>query len=466
MKDMNFSKPLLWHQGLYLEPQHLQYLDIRQNTIQYPLMQIANPFFWGVVALDINKSALANDVFEINRATVLMPDGFLINYPDNAQLSSRSFSAAWQDRHQPFTIFLGIKKLNPKGENVTLIAGENQGYEVTTRFQTSAESEKMADFHQNGPHAEIKTLTYVIRLFWKDELESLQDYDVIPIAQIIRDGDEIQESPFFIPPCLHLSSSSILLKTVVEIRDELAGRVRQLEEYKTPMGVVGDMSDTRTIPYRMALQMLSIFAPVLFHYVDTLTVHPWQIYGLFRQLIGGLSTLSERTNFLGETGEEDSQFPAYKHTDLGRCFTTAFKQIIQLLNEITIQAESVIQMNQVEPGKFQADLTKDLLGPKNVFYMVLRTETPIEDFVESFLHFAKTGSAEQVEIFTEKALPGLSVKHLMVQPEGVPRRPNASYFRIDRRDTVWETIEQEKNIVLLWDDAPNDLKVEIIVLGR
>ncbi len=463
---MNFSKPIFWHQGLYLEPQHFQYLDIRQNIVQYPLMQIAHPFFWGIVSLDINKSALANDVFEINQATLLMPDGLLITYPDNTHLSSRSFSSAWQDRHQPFTIYGGIKKLNPKGENVTLITGENHGIEVSTRFQTPVESESMSDYHQNGPHAEIKTLTFVFRLIWKDELESFQDYDVIPIAQIIRDGDEIQESPSFIPPCLHLSSSSILLKNIVEIRDELAGRVRQLEEYKTPIGVTGDMSDSKTVPYRMALQMLSHFAPVLFHYVETLTVHPWQIYGLLRQLIGALSTLSDHTSFLGETGDEESQLPAYKHTELGRCFTAAFKLIIQLLNEITIHAEAIVQMSRIEPGKFQADLTKELLGPKNIFYMVLRTESPIEDFVDSFLHFAKTGSAEQVEIFTEKALPGLSVKHLMVQPEGLPRRPNASYFRIDRRDTAWEAIEQEKSIVLLWDDAPQDLKVEINVLRR
>ncbi len=139
--------------------------------------------------------------------------------------------------------------------------------------------------------------------------------------------------------------------------------------------------------------------------------------------------------------------------------------ITWLLNEITLKSESIIRFEKESPVFFKADIPKEFFDAQEMFLSVI-TEKPNEEYIDSFLNIAKIGSAGQIKIFSERSLPGLVVKSLNVTPEGVPKRPNASYFRINRSDTAWNAIQQETNITLLWDDAPEDLKVEFIVLRR
>lgn len=467
-EDKKPRKPLFWHQGAFLQPQHFQYTDLYHQAANYPLLQISAPYLWGVARLEVNENGLANDVFEVETCRILMRDGTLVNYPGDTALSSRTFTAAWTDRLSPFRVYLGIRKLNPKGGNVTVVSGRESAAEVRTRFLTLNDPEDFPDLHEEGPAAQIRTLTYAAELFWEAEIKGVEDYEYLLIAEIVQDGDSIHMSPGFIPPCLHIVSSGVLMDRVKQIRDQLTGRARQLEEYKTPLGVAGADPDIRSIPYRLALQLLAQYAPMLHHVVETKHLHPWQMYGILHQLIGGISTLSTRVNALGVDENGETLLPHYDHDNLGRCFESAQRLINRLLNEITIEAESVIPMSGKEgrPGHFKGEIPKELFEAQTLFYLALRTAVPFEDLLGKFTAYAKVGSEEQVRIFAEHSLPGLPLRHLKTQPEGIPRRPNTSYFSLDQRDTVWDTIRRQQNIVLLWDDAPEDLRAEIIALKR
>ncbi len=463
---MNIRKPLFWHQGLFLQPQHLQYADLHHTAGRHPFHRIASPFFWGVVKLNINENALANDVFEAEGGEFIMPDGALVNYPEDAILPSRSFSSAWTDRQSPFSVFIGIRKMDPKGGNVTVACGDDGGADVTTRFLTEASAREVPDLHQDGPPAQIKTLTHVLRLFWEDEVEEAQDYDILAAARIVQDGDAVMLSPDYIPPCLSLSASAVLLKTVKAIRDELAGRTHQLEEFKTPVGVSGAEVNPRSIPYRFALQLLSYYGPMLFHCVEAASVHPWEVYGMLRQLAGGISSVSDQVNFLGEARDGTAMLPPYRHNDLGTCFKSAHRLLVKLLNELTVSAELLVVLREVETGQFSADLPDEMLHPQNIFFLAVRTVKPVKQYLDSLLHRAKIGSPKKVKTYEEHALPGLPLEHLLLHPEGIPRRPNASFFAVDRRDAAWNAVTTEKSVVVLWDEAPEDVKFELIAMRR
>ena len=64
------------------------------------------------------------------------------------------------------------------------------------------------------------------------------------------------------------------------------------------------------------------------------------------------------------------------------------------------------------------------------------------------------------------ALPGLELIYLPVAPQGLPRRPNAHYFRIEQISRQWEAITRDGLISLFWLDAPADLRAEIAVVRR
>jgi type VI secretion system protein ImpJ len=458
-------KPIFWHQEQFLHPQHFQHTDLYHQTSYYPLMKVANPFFWGVIFIEIDESALINDVFEVESGEFIMPDGMYIDYPDNSVLSSRSFASAWTDRNAPFKVYLGLRKLDKRGHNVSIVPQLNDCQHVTTRFITPSQPGEIVDYYQDGPSTAISTLTYALKLFWESEVEDATDYELLPIAQIIHDGEVPRLSKVFIPPCVHIASSPILLKGLKEINNELAGRIKQLEEYKTPIRVSGMTIDLNSIPYRMTLQLLCQYVPLLHHYVTTPTIHPWLVFGILKQLIGGISSLSDQVDFLGRKSNDDQTFPSYDHNQLGTCFGSAYDLITWLLNEITLKSESIIRLEKVSPAFFKADIPKEFFDAQEMFLSLI-TEVPNEEYISSFLNIAKIGSAGQIRIFSERSLPGLIMKPLNIPPEGVPKRPNAYYFRINRSDSAWVAIQQEKNITLLWDDAPQDLKVEFIIIRR
>lgn len=449
-----------------MQPQHLQHADLHHAALPYDLVSTATPNFWGIAELEISESALQGRTLEINAFKAVFPDGTLVDYPETAALDSRSFAPAWTDLNAPFTIYLGIKRLAPTGANVSQVATANNAPEANTRFAAIEDVEETLDLYESGPAARVETLTHVVRIVWESEIGDLSDYVLIPVVQLVMDGDTVQHSPAFVPPSIQIGASSNLVRILKEIRDDLVGRAAQFEEYKTPMSAATGSDTSRAVRYRMALLTLSRFAPLLYHYLESLEIHPWQVYGMLRQMVGELSVFTDRVSLLGETLDGERLVPNYDQHNLGTCFGGISRAVSQLLNEISVGPEQLVALDMVEEGLFRTDVPEGFFAPRNIFYLVCRTETPFEDLLESFERFAKIGCQRDVEIFLDRALPGLTARFMKLQPEGLPRRPNATYFRLEKEGQAWAGIQQDKNIALGWDDAPEDLRVDLVTVRR
>jgi len=283
---MDTQRPLFWHQGLFLQPQHFQLLDLSFQSLLIPFNQFLQPYFWGVGEWEVQRGALANRTFNILKGEFLFPDGTYAAWPGNALIEARSFQEAWMEGGKPFTVYVGLKKFNYNGENVTILPKLENVAEVTTRFVTIADPEEVKDLHAGGPEGKVKRLYYVLKIFWETELAQLGDYILIPFAQLERVGAEIKLAEKFIPPALSLTSSETLQNMVREIRDQLAGRGHQLEEYKRERGIHTAEFGTRDMGYLLALRSLNRYIPMLVHFTEVPQVHPWLVYGILRQIVG------------------------------------------------------------------------------------------------------------------------------------------------------------------------------------
>jgi len=79
---------------------------------------------------------------------------------------------------------------------------------------------------------------------------------------------------------------------------------------------------------------------------------------------------------------------------------------------------------------------------------------------------AKLGARESLPILIARALPGVRLEHLDLPPQELPRRARSIYFQVDHHSDQWAYVERGNNIALYWDVAPEDLKVELMVVGR
>jgi len=462
---MDIQKPLFWHQGLFLQPQHFQLLNLSFQSLLAPFHQFMGPYFWGVGEFEIQKASLGLKIFNLLKGTFLFPDGTFVAFPGNGIIEARPFEEAWVEGGKPMNVLIGLKKWNSAGENVTVVNKLEELSEITTRFVTTPNPEEVRDLHSGGPSGQVKRLHYLLKIFWEAERAQLGDYVLIPIAQLERMGEEIRLSQRFIPPSLTIFSSETLLLLIKEIRDQLTARAHQLEEYKSQRGIQTAEFGSRDMVYLLALRSLNRYVPPLFHMTEVQQVHPWAVYGLLRQLIGELSSFSERINVMAELKDGTRILPHYDHLNLWECFSSAQETLIGLLDEITAGPEYVIRL--LYDGTYYAAVLKpEIFEGRNRFYLVLKTEEDPKLALKSIETMAKLSAREHLPILIARALPGIGLEHLPVPPQELPRRANSIYFSVNHHSDQWPLVQKNKNIALYWDNAPEDLAVELMVVGR
>jgi type VI secretion system protein ImpJ len=456
-------KPIFWRQGMFLQPQHFQLTEAFRENQNMPLREYGQHYFWGVAELEINEPGLGNKLFEVHHGEFVFPDGTYVKYPGNAIIPARSFDADWVESEKPFTVYLGLYKHSSVGENVTDLNTLDQGSQASTRYLSTYDPEDAEDRYGVGPTAKVHFLTFGLKIFWETEIGKVDNCHLMPIAQLEREGDDIKLSKSFIPPCLSIRANAKLEGLVKEIRDLIATRCRQLEEYKSPKDVQGMELEIRFLIFLLALRTLNRYVPSLYHFTETRDVHPWEIYGLVRQMLGELSTFSERLNAFCEDKQGKRQLPQYDHENLWLCFSMARTLVARVLEGIMMGPEFLIRL--IHDGEYYAAEAPDTLFDEGSnYWLVLRTTLDRDALLTAVRNVAKLSAAKNLTTLIARAVPGVPLEYASSPPSGLPRSPNSHYFKIDRASALWQDVERTKNIALYWDTAPDDLVAEIIVL--
>jgi type VI secretion system protein ImpJ len=459
------DKPLFWHQGLFLQPQHFQLQDRYTRSLVEPLHRMLMPHFWGVGSMAIEQAALGTRSFSLSGGSFLFADTTYAVLNENAIIQPRSFETAWEDGGNPFMVFIGVRKFNASSENVTIVDNLGDLREVRTRYVATHEPEDIRDLHGSGPNATIRRMRLVLKLFWQTEMEQFGDYESIPVAMLERDGEHVVLSDRFIPPCLTIDGSPFLARLIKEVRDQISARCRQLEAFKRDRGIHSAEFGSRDMVFLLALRSLNRYVSQLIHITESTQVHPWTAYGILRQLMGELSTFSERVSVTGEETGGKVLMPGYDHQQLWQCFSSAQSLITRLLDEITAGPEYMIALH-FDGTYFSAELPPVIFEGRNRFFIAVETESDPQPILQSMEQIAKISSREYLPILIARALPGIRLEHLKAVPQELPRRANTLYFQVDHHGEQWQHVQKGNNMALYWDSAPDDLKAELMIVGR
>lgn len=462
MKPIN--QPLFWHQGLFLQPHHFQYQDAWTVRNLARQLDMVMPWGWGFGALQIDDTALAARHFVVDQLTLRWPDGTLTEYPGNARIESLRFELA--DFSQgPRTLYAGLRRHVEGQPSVQKFENLDDAAQANARLVVPADPQRVPDRYAQGPAGRVTLMTYVLRLFWEEELDNLGDYDLLPIARLEQDGEVVRMMPRFVPPCLNLAASPQLQQMLRELRDEVIGRARQLEVFKQP---VASRSDDAQFTPVLALSVLNRYGPQITHLIESPQTHPWTIYGVLRQLAGELSTFSEFCDLLGETRDSQQLVPPYKHTDIGQAYSATMDLIRRLLNEITVGPEMLVHFEQdgTTSNLYRAEMPDNFFGPRHRYYLMARSAATTEsrELGELILMEAKLGTPDQIETLVTRSLPGLELLPLQALPLGMPRRAGATYFRLESLSDAWDEVLRDRRLAFFMPDAPADLRLELIVI--
>ena len=459
------DRPVFWHQGLLLEPHHFQLQERYLHALLQPLHAAITPHFWGTANAEIREAALADGTFALGRGEFLFPDTTHAIYPGNAVIEPRAFQQSWVEAEKPLTVYIGLRRWNENGGNVTILDDLRGVAETFTRFVTQADPEDLNDLYENGPTARINRLFLLLKIFWETEVDKLGDYLLLPVGKLVRRGEDIGLSEEFVPPCARLAGSKSLLGLVQDIRDEVASVGRRLETYKREKGIHTAEFGARDMVYLLALRSLNRYVPELSALVESEHIHPWNAFSVLQRLIGELSSFSEEISALGELEDGSSLLPSYDHLSLWTCFSAARILISRLLREITAGPDYIIRL-LFDGTYFFAELPTTIFDERNRFYLVCGTEEGAGVVADALANLAKLGSRELLPLLISRALPGAPLTHLPSPPQELPRRSRCVYFQIDHHTDQWDRIMADKNMALYWEEAPSDLSVELMVVGR
>lgn len=461
---MDIHAPIYWHQGMFLQPQHFQLDALARETRLDDLVDAIAPDLWGIGELDIAEAALRNQCFEIRKARLRFARGCLLHYPGNALIGARRFDPAWLDAGKALGVYLGIHALSTDQPNVALCENPAAAAQADTRLVAQLQPLEVPDLYSDGPSAHIRTLQYVLRVFFEPELEHLQDFQLLPVARLVHGSDGPHLDETFIPPCYALRGSQRLRHMIDDMREELKARMRQLEELKGDRDSAG--SDTGpALQFMLALRTLARATSWLTRACENGHARPAALYAGLRDLVADLSCFSSRCDALGATSALPDGLPGFDPMQLRECFTRAHQVLRLLLHDIAVGPSYVLAMGPMQ-GALGTVVPPQAFDRHNEFFLMLDAATPPLHWSERVAREARLVAPGDLQSVVSHALPGLALHHLGVVPAGLPRRARSAHWRIQPTQPLWDSVQRETTLLLHWPDAPPELQASVIVLER
>src|ERR1039457_4195171 len=87
------SMNIHWHEGLFLQPHHLQTMQRRLQTDIRTARALLTPYGYGIVEAKLSQDDLADGRIRFERLWAIMPSGLEISYPNDAQLPALDIKA-------------------------------------------------------------------------------------------------------------------------------------------------------------------------------------------------------------------------------------------------------------------------------------------------------------------------------------------------------------------------------------
>ena len=469
---MQHLKPIYWRHGVFLQPHHFQYADIYTQNILWRSTQLSLVPPWGVVKLIINQDKLTQGTVEFNVLDFIFEDGTRVNIENNTVVGNFRFNPRKISSEKTgYKIYIGIKKLIEGQANVTRVDKSNDLGKVETRFINLIDDDLKHNLYEGGEMAQLEHINYVLQIFDEDSIKNAQGFSIIPILKLIRHEDQIIVDETYVPPLVASAGCHFFVSLIDSIYAMIQDRTKQLELYKMEsfMQEAYDgkhQKESRLASgYRMALQTLARYLMEFSVDRQSHNLHPWYLYKLCSCMISELSLFSAKVDVHGSFVDDvNRSLPNYNHNDLYKTFAGIKNLLKLLLDDISLQPEMFIELKPDKANRFGVMVPDNFFNLGQEFYLGIVTKEPLHKCLEDFIHFAKIASESMVEELSSHALPGLKLVYMQERPQGIPNRPNTTYFKLVRNGYAWESIQRTRSLVVLWDSRPQDCQMNLSVI--
>ncbi len=449
---MKKTPQVLWAEGMFLRPHHLQTAErYREEALQREIQRI-QPFFYGLQSLDVAPDQLENFVFEIRDVSLKLKDGTALSSDSTLRLSPRSFKNELDKASGRMRVFVGVPVMRETAPN-TFAPGEGPAG-VDRRY--IAENVEALDENSGGNPQPVGVRRCNGKLFFG--AESQEGYECLEVAVVERSGSGRNFpvlSREFIPSLTELGGS----RTIQALCDGVTNRIEAKHRLLLTDVAQGRLtiasegtSGWQTI---IKLQILGSFLFLFQQLTKIPRIHPFHVYTEFARLAGELSIFDD--------GKIPVKVPVYDHEKLGPCFHETCRVIEALLEKIV--ASRFVKVDFVlRDDLLVADLLEEWLAAQTEVFLAIEAEMEEKD-LRGRIVTMKLGTVRDIPVLRQRRLFGLDLELLKRTPAGLPQREDYFYFKIEKEGPYWTNVVRDRNVALS-DALDPKLKFSLYIITK
>jgi len=427
---MGWENRVIWGEGLFLQPQHLQQQDRYVDRLVRSSTAPLRPFAWGLTAVELDRDLLTLGKFALRSAAGILPDGTPFSIPDQDD-PPRAIDLPETARNSTVSLLL------PTRQPGTVEAAGPERTETVARFVT-------AEYDAADSNASFQSTATLpvgkLRLRYGLEGESRAGFAAIGLARIVevRADRSVVLDEGFIPPVLSCEASGALAGFISQIEGLLHHRAEAL---------AGRVSETATrgaaeIADFLLLQLCNRYEPLMTHLASTASqLHPERLYSIAVSLAGELTTFTE-------SRKRPPVFPPYRHDDLHATFRPVIAALRQALSAVLEQTAVAIALQERKFGIRVGPILDRSLTTDATWVLAVKAQLPGETLRRGFPNQVKIGPVENIRELINVALPGIAVRALPVAPRQLPYYAGTTYFELDRSGPYWAALSRSGGIAI------------------
>lgn len=441
------SNPIHWHEGLFLQPHHLQRMQRGLWEQSQAIHRLAWHYPYGVIEARLSQDELENMRVRFDKLRVMMPSGTEVRVPDNTDLASLDIKADLAKTTDGFTVYLGVPLWFQNRAN-TLPSGP--GADARAKLIYRVKEEEGLDENTGENPQPIPTRLLNARLLLEHEDHS--DLEIIPLLRIKRAaGEEVglpKQDAEFVPPCLVLEGSPLLRELVRDLSAQVEASRKELALQLGRSGASLEGGRSGPLDPLLRLRTLNRFSAFLPSLILAPKVAPFEIYLSLRELLGELAALNPE--------KDPFDCPAYDHDNPYPAFHELSVKIRSCLRGAVAPSYIKVPFKNTETGLLAALADEHFTRP-TAYFLGIKTKvdpTALAHCVENADVFKLMPKS-----LARAAIFGVQLKEERIPPMELPAQPDLVYFRILVAESArrWQQIKDEKAAAIDCQHAEIDL---------
>ena len=444
---MSWTSKVVWSEGLFLRPHHLQQSDRYVEALLESRVRHITPYPWGFSAVEIDRDLAQQSKFSLRRAAGVMPDGTPFDIPGSSPLPPPidvPESAAKQ------LLWLSVPLASANTREVEDAEAESASrYYPATEMLIDATSPMRVEEEIDVAHPR---LSFELRRTAKPGFVGL------PIARVLEVRDRtIVLDEKFAPPVLSCAAHPVVDGWIDRVIGWIDNKLEELARYAADPTAGGGLQSADYF----VLQLLNRHIPVLKHFRQSRYVHPERLYEEFLRIAGELATFA--------TAERRARtYPAYDHDNLEEVFTPVVRDIQDFLSAQLGRRAIRLEIIERAQNAFVSTIRDRNLFRNAALVLEVAARRPLTEIQSQFPHLFKVGPNTKMNEIVHAHLPGVGLVHLPTPPPQIRAISDHVYFLLDRQSPLWPEFSVASSIGMHFAGDWPELELELwaVLEGR